>query len=579
MVFGVLLPLVLFFLILALLTYLLGEYLGWSFREEMNVDEGFPGFLDYVERYLEKPIFEPLERGIYWVCGIDSSNNMDWKTYLLSALWLNLILFVVTYLIFVFQGHLPLNPADIGNVDWDLAFHNAATFTSNTNQQHYAGEAALTYFSQIAAVLLSMFVSAATGLGLLLGFTRGLTNEEDPGLGNFYVVFVKSLTRFLLPISFLLAVFLISQGAPQTLAGPASVTTLEGGTQTIARGPVATHEAIKMFGTNGGGFFAANAAHPYENPTPFSNIILNLFLFLGTITNFYAFGIWVGKRKHGLVLVGAISILVVGFLAMAVTGELGGNPGLEGLGVDQIQGNMEGKEIRFGPTLSALWGIATTSTTNGGVNAMHDSFTALGGLALMLGMSLNSLFAGVGTGVMNLLTYVFLAAFLGALMIGRAPGYLGKRLESDEIKCAAIIILLLPTLVLIPTGIAVVTETGTQSITNPGFHGFSQVLYEFFSAAANNGSGFEGLKDDTIFYNLLCGLVILLARYIPLFLQMFIAGSLAKKKIRPESEGTLKVENIPFLILLLGVIAVIGGLVFIPALSLGPIVELLSLWA
>lgn len=423
-----------------------------------------------------------------------------------------------------------------------------------------------------------MFASAATGLGLLLGFARGLINGEDPRLGNFYVVFVKALTRFLLPISFALALFLISQGVPQTMSGPASVTMLEGGTQAIARGPVATHEAIKMFGTNGGGFFAANAAHPFENPTPFSNIVLNLFLFLGTITNFYAFGIWMKKRKHGLVLVGAISVLVLLFLAMTVGGELGGNPALDSLGIDQSLGNMEGKEVRFGATLSALWAVSTTSTTNGGVNAMHDSFTALGGMAMLFGMSLNSLFAGVGTGVMNLLTYVFLAAFMGALMIGRAPVYLGKKLESDEIKFAAMIILLLPTLVLFPTGIAVVTNMGKEAITNPEFHGFSQVMYEFFSAASNNGSGFEGLIDDTVFYNLTGGSVILLARYVPLVLQMMIAGSLAKKKLRPETEGTLKVENVPFLVLLLVIMVVIGGLVFIPALALGPIAEFLSLW-
>ncbi len=578
MFFGIILPLALFFLTLGALVYVLGEYLGWSFREEMRVEGGFPRFFEYLERYVEKPVVKPIERLIYRVGGINPKESMNWKTYLLSALWLNLILFVFLYLIFLFQGGLPLNPAEIGNLDWDLAFHNAATFVSNTNQQHYAGETALSYFSQIGAVLLAMFASAATGLGILLGFARGLTNEEDPGLGNFYVAFVKSITRFLLPVSFVLALFLISQGVPQTLAGPASVTTLEGATQTIARGPVATHESIKMLGTNGGGFFAANAAHPFENPTPFSNIVLNLFLFLGTITNFYAFGIWVKKRRHGLVLVGAVSVLVLLFLAMAVGGEMGGNPALDGLGIDQSLGNMEGKEVRFGATLSALWAVSTTSTTNGGVNSMHDSFTAMGGIALFLGMSLNSLFAGVGTGVMNLLTYVFLAAFMGALMIGRAPVYLGKKLESDEIKFAAMIILLLPTLVLFPTGIAVVTNMGKDAITNPGFHGFSQVMYEFFSAASNNGSGFEGLMDDTVFYNLTGGTVILLARYIPLVLQMMIAGSLAKKKIRPETEGTLKVENVPFLVLLLIIMVVIGGLVFIPALSLGPIAEFLSSW-
>jgi len=578
MFIGLVLPLILFFLALAILVFFLGEYLGWIFRDELGVDESFASPFDYLGRYLERPVFERIEGLVYRIGGIDPDLSMNWKGYLKSALWLNLLLFLFLYFIFLFQGGLPLNPADVGNLDWDLAFHNAATFVSNTNQQHYAGESQLSYFSQLGAVLLAMFASAATGLGLLVGFARGLVNEEDPRLGNFYVAFVKSLTRFLLPISFILAIFLISQGVPATFSGPVSVTTLEGASQTITRGPVAAIEAIKILGTNGGGFFAANSAHPFENPSPLTDVVLNLFLLVGTISSFYAFGIWMKKRKHGLVLIGAVSVIVVLLLAMALGGELGPNPALQDLGIDNSQGNMEGKEVRFGSTLSALWAVSTTSTTSGSVNSMHDSFNALGGLALFLGMSLNSLFAGIGTGVMNLLTYVFLASFIGALVVGRAPGYLGKRLESAEIKLAAIIILLLPTLVLFPTGIAVMTEVGKSSITNSGFHGFSQVIYEFFSAATNNGSGFEGLRDGTVFYNLSCGIVILLARYVPLALQLMIAGSLARKRIRPETEGTLKVENLPFLVLLVVIMVVIGGLVFIPALSLGPIAELLSLW-
>lgn len=572
------LPLALFFLVLGLFVFLAGEYLGWTFREELDITEGFSSFFSYLERYVEQPVLKPVERLIYRVGGIDPRVSMNWKTYLLSAVGLNLILFILLFCIFLFQGSLPLNPAQFNGLDWDLAFHSAATFVTNTNQQHYAGEAQLSYFSQLGAVLLAMFGSAATGMALLVGFARGLVNEKDPRLGNFFVAFIKSITRFLLPLSFILALFLISQGVPQTFSGPAVATTLEGPTQTIARGPVAVFEAIKMLGTNGGGFFAANAAHPFENPTPLTNLVLNLALLVGTISNFYAFGIWVNKRKHGLVLIGAISAIMLILLTMALTGELTGNPALSGLGIVQSQGNMEGKEVRFGSMLSALWAVSTTSSTSGSVNSMLDSFTPLGGLALFLALSLNSLFAGVGTGVMNILTYVFVASFIGALMIGRAPGYLGKKLGPNQIKLAAIIILLLPTLVLFPTGIAVVTDMGQKAISNPGFHGFSQVLYEFFSAATNNGSGFEGLQDNTVFYNLSAGVVILLARYVPLFLQMMIAGSLATQTVRPESEGTLKVENFMFLILLVVIMVVIGGLVFIPALSLGPIAELLTLW-
>ena len=575
---GIVLPIILFILALSIVVYGLGEYLGWIFREELEVADNFSSGFNYLERYLEKPLFKPIEKAIYWIGGVDPELSMDWKSYLLSALWLNLLLFLLLYCIFLFQGNLPLNPTNVAGLDWDLAFHSAASFVSNTNQQHYAGEANLSYFSQIGAVVLAMFGSAATGIGLLVGFARGLTNDRDPRLGNFYVCFVKSLTRFLLPLSILLALFLVAQGVPQTFAGSATITTLEGATQSIARGPVAVLEAIKMVGTNGGGFFAANAAHPFENPNPLTNMVLNLSLLAATISTFYAFGIWMKKRQHGLVLVGAVSVIVILLLAVALSGELGSNPALEGLGIDNSLGNMEGKEVRFGAMLSGLWAVSTTSTTSGSVNSMHDSFTAVGGPALLLGMSLNSLFAGVGTGVMNLLTYVFLASFIGALMIGRAPGYLGKKLEAAEIKLSAIIILLLPTLVLFPTGFAVITQMGKKAITNPGFHGFSQVIYEFFSAATNNGSGFEGLTDDTVFYNLSCGIIILLARYLPLTLQLMIAGSLSLKKVRPETEGTLKVENLPFLIVLVAIIIVIGGLVFIPSLAIGPIAELLSSW-
>lgn len=575
MLLTVVLPLLVFAGLLVMLVYGLGEYLAWIFRKEMAVESYVSSWLSRPAAYLEKAIFTPVERAIYRISGVTPQRSMGWKEYFLAGFVLNLALFVFLYLVFLLQGVLPLNPQDIEGVSWHLAFHNAATFVSNTNQQHYSGEISLSYFSQLFAVVLAMFLSAGTGMAYMVGFARGLLNREDPRLGNFYTALVKSTVRFLLPVSLLVALVLVAEGAPQTFRGAAEVQTLEGARQFIARGPVAVLEAIKMVGTNGGGFFGANAAHPFENPTPLTNVVLNLVMLASPMAAVYAYGVWMRRRRHGLVILGSVSIIVLALLALAVWGETGPNPALEGLGLDQAVGNMEGKETRFGPVLSALWGVSTTSTTSGAVNAMHDSFTPLGGLALFLGMGMNSLFAGVGTGLLNLLTYVLLSTFIGALMIGRAPSYLGKRVEPFEVKWAAIIILLLPTLVLFPTSLALLTEAGREGITNPGYHGLSQIIYEYFSAAANNGSGFEGLQDNTAFYNVSAGAVILLARYIPVFLQMVIAGSFADKKIRPETAGTLKVENLSFLILFVGVLIIISGLVFIPALALGVVAEIL----
>ena len=573
---GIILPLLVFFLLLAGLVYGLGEYLAWVYRDEMDAADQVPERLMSAAGYAEASVFGPVEQFIYRLGGVDPDRSMGWKEYVLAGFLLNLVLFVFLYLVFLLQGFLPLNPQGAEGLSWHLAFHNAATFVSNTNQQHYAGEVSLSYFSQLFAVVLAMFLSAGTGMAYMVGFARGLLNKEDPRLGNFYTALVKSVIRFLLPVSLLVALILVAEGVPQTLAGSAEVETLEGLKQVIARGPVAVLEAIKMVGTNGGGFFGANAAHPFENPTPLTNVVLNLVLLATPMACIYAFGVWMRKRAHGLVIIGAVSALMLVLLGVAIAGETGANPGLTEGGVPQTAANMEGKETRFGPVLSALWGVSTTSTTSGAVNSMHDSFTPLGGLALFLGMSMNCLFAGVGTGLLNLLTYVLICVFIGALMIGRAPSYLGKRVEPYEIKWAAIIILLLPTLVLFPTSLALITDMGRSAITNAGYHGLSQVIYEFFSAAANNGSGFEGLGDNTPFYNLMCGSVIMMARYIPIVLQMVIADSFARKKIRPETAGTLKVENFSFLVLFVGVLLIISGLVFIPALALGPIAEILQ---
>lgn len=566
-----------FFVFWFILIYIFGEYIAWIYRNESSSKEKLPSFLNWIER-LEKP-FSKIESKIFSFLNIDKDKQMKWKEYLFSILIFNGLLFMLLLLVFKFQNILPLNPLNLEGMSWHQAFHTASTFVSNTNQQHYGGEV-LSYFSQIFAVGLAMFLSAATGLALAPAFTRGIQNEEDGELGNFYVNMIKGLLRFLIPVSVITAVILISQGSPQWFGGEIVANTIEGVKQSIRIGPVAGIEAIKTLGTNGGGFFAANASHPFENPTVFSNILLNLIMLASPMSVIYAFGVWIGKRRHGVILIGALLIIFIALMSVSVYGEMQPNNALlkaeNGMIVNQEIGNMEGKEMRFGPYLSSLWAISTTSTTNGAVNSMHNSFNPLGSLGPFLAMSMNCLYNGIGVGLLNLMTYIFICVFIAGLMIGRAPQYLGKQIEWREVQIAALIILLLPVLVLLPTSLAVITEAGKKAILNPGFTGFSEVLYEMFSAGANNGSGFEGLMDNSLFYNIINGGSILLGRYLPIFGQLLIAGYLSEKKIRPETEGTLKVENFSFLILFVGVMIIIGGLIFMPALAVGPIAELLS---
>lgn len=566
-----------FFVVLAFLVYVFGEYIAWIYRDEARSKSELPNWLKWLDK-LEKP-FSRIENWIYNFLNLDSEKEMNWKKYLYSILVFNGLLFLLLFLIFKFQGILPLNSLNLEGMSWSQAFHTASTFVTNTNQQHYGGEI-LSTFSQVFGVGLAMFLSAATGLALAPAFTRGIQNEENEKLGNFYRNTIKGAIRFLFPVSLILGLFLIAQGSPHWFGSEVVVNTIEGIKQTIRIGPVAGIESIKILGTNGGGFFAANAAHPFENPTILSNVVLNLVLLASPMAVIYAFGIWLGKRRHGVILISALFVIFLGLLSISVIGELQPNSALQaseqGLTVNQELGNMEGKEVRFGPTLSALWAVSTTSTTNGAVNSMHNSFTAMGSMGPFLAMAMNCLFNGIGVGLLNLMTYIFICVFIAGLMIGRAPQYIGKQIEWQEVKVAAMIILLLPILVLIPTSIAVITDAGTSAINNPGFRGFAEVLYEMFSAAANNGSGFEGLMDNSVFYNTFNGFIILLGRYLPIFGQILIAGYLSKKKIRPETEGTLGVENFSFLILFIGVMIIIGGLIFMPALAVGPVAEMLG---
>ncbi|KKF40143.1 ATPase [Halorubrum saccharovorum] len=567
-----------FFTLAAILILIVGEYLAWVYRDQANSDHRPPSYLSWFQR-LDR-VYTPIENGLYRLSGINPRREMTWKGYVKAVLVFNAFIWVLLYVVLVFQNVLPMNYVGVGGESLDLAFHTASSFTSNTNQQHYSGEN-LSVFTHTFAIGIAMFLTPATGLALMPAFARGFTNKEDPRLGNFYENVVRGLVRFLLPFSLLIALVLMSQGSVQTiLSGQLTADTFTMGLQNIRIGPHAGIEAIKMFGTNGGGINGANAATAFENPTPFSNLVLTLAMPVSTFCAIYAWGAWVGNRSHGVAIVAAFFIIYMALTGVAVVGETGANVGMEvtesGLTVDQSVGNMESKETRFGPTASAIWGLSTTATTNGGVNSMHNSWTALGAFSLLFAFATNNISNGVGTGLLNILMFVILTAFIGALMIGRRPQYLGKKLEWQEMRYIFVTILVLPILVLIPQAHAVVYQGAIDSMNNPGFRGFSEFLYEFFSASANNGSGFEGLGDGTMYFNIVDGVQVLLARYVPITAQLAIAGYLANKKISPDSRGSLDTDTPAFVGLLIGVIIIVSALVFLPALVFGPIGELLS---
>lgn len=519
-------------------------------------------------------VFGPIERIIYKLSGIQTS-EMSWKKYAKALLFSNLIMFIISYLIIRFQGVLPGNPSNIANMDPILAFNTAASFLTNTNLQHYSGESGLSYLSQMTVIIFLMFTTPATGLALCIAFFRGITGQKN--IGNFYVDLVRSLTRVLLPLSILIGLILVSQGVPQTFSSTAAVTTLEGAAQNIARGPVAALESIKHLGTNGGGFFGVNSAHPFENPTGFTNILEILCMFLIPAALPLTFGRMAKNKKQGWILFTAMGLLFLVFLSVAYFSELNGNPALEKIGLSQESGSMEGKEVRFGIAQSALFTAVTTAVTTGTVNTMHDTLTPLGGLVPLAQMMLNCVFGGDGVGTVNILMYTIMAVFIAGLMVGRTPEFLGKKIEAREMKLIAIVILLHPLIILGPSAIALATEMGTTAISNTGFHGISQVVYEFTSSAANNGSGFEGLGDNTPFWNISTGLVMLFGRYFSMIAMIAVAGSLLTKKRVPETIGTLKTDNSTFLIILLATVLIIGALTFFPVLALGPIAEWLTI--
>jgi len=538
------------------------------------------------------PVFDRVDNAFYRVCSIEKK-EMNWKQYAMAMLATNAIMVLVGYLILRLQSLPIFNPNGIGAMEPSLAFNTIISFMTNTNLQHYSGESALSYLSQMVVIIFMMFTSAATGFSVAMAFVRALAGKTKT-MGNFYVDLIRIITRVFLPLSILVGLLLVSQGVVQNLSANITVQTIEGKYQDIAMGPIAALESIKHLGTNGGGFLGANSTTPFENPNIISNIteILSMMLLPGSCV--VAFGHMVRNRKKGTekgkvkkVLLGreakpifaVMSIILVAGVIACFAAESAGNPLLEQAGLSQSMGNMEGKELRFGIDQSALFTTVTTAFTTGSVNNMHDTLTPLGGAVALMNMMLNVVFGGKGVGLMNMILYAFLAVFICGLMIGRTPEYLGKKIEGKEMKLTALGIIIHPLLILAFSALAVAVPAGLAGISNPGHHGLTQVLYEYASSAANNGSGFEGLGDNTYFWNITTGLVMFFGRYLSIMILLAIASSLMMKQPVSESIGTLKTDTRTFTIALLMVVLIIAALTFFPALALGPIAEHLALWS
>lgn len=534
------------------------------------------------------PLFDKVDHFLYKCMGVNTS-NMGWKKYAITFLCVNAVMIFVGYLILRLQEMLFLNPNGIGGMESSLSFNTIISFMTNTNLQHYAGESGLSYLSQMVVIIFMMFTSAASGYAVCMAMLRGLCGRE---MGNFYVDMTRCITRILLPLSFIVGLMLVSQGVMQNLNPNLTITTIEGKFQDIAQGPIAALESIKHLGTNGGGFLGANSSTPLENPTVITNMIEMLSMMVLPGACMITFGHMVyekwnkGKKSVKQILFGpqgrtlfiAASIIFLIGLSICFIAESQGNPIFEQLGLSNIVGNMEGKEMRFGIAQSSLFTTVTTAFTTGTVNNMHDSLTPLGGMIPLLNMMLNVVFGGDGVGLMNILIYAILAVFICGLMIGRTPEFLGKKIEGKEMKLVALSIIIHPLLILGFSALAVSVSGGIDGITNPGYHGLSQVLYEFSSSAANNGSGFEGLADNTTFWNITTGLAMFFGRYLIIIAQLAIAGSLLKKKEVKVSNGTLPTDTMTFSVSLVMVILIIAALTFLPALALGPIAEHLTLW-
>jgi len=526
------------------------------------------------ERTWLTPVLAPVERGLYAVAGVDIKKEQSWLGYTLSMLAFSIASFAALYAILRLQAFLPFNPQGFGNVEPGLAFNTAVSFVTNTNWQNYAGEATMSNFSQMAGLTVQNFLSAAVGMALAIAFTRAFVRSQASTLGNFWVDMTRATLYVLLPIAVIVALAFVAMGLPQTMDASVTATTLEGSQQVISLGPVASQEAIKQLGTNGGGFFNANAAHPFENPTALSNY-LNIFSMLAISAAFiYTFGQMVGSRRQGWVLLSAMAVLLIAGVATVYWAESAGNPILTSIGVDAAQGNMEGKEVRFGQAMTALYAAVTTGLSDGGVNGMHGSFTGLGGLAPMFLIQLGEVLpGGVGSGLYGMIVFALLSVFVAGLMVGRTPEFLGKKIEGREMKFAMLAVLILPTVILGFTALSAMLPFAVASIGTAGPHGLSEILYAFTSAAGNNGSAFGGLSGNTDWYNTTLGISMLLGRFAYVVPVMAIAGSLAAKVRVPASSGTFPTDGPLCAGLLVGIILILGGLQFFPALALGPIVE------
>ena len=524
------------------------------------------------ERTALSPVFGRVEADLYRISGINPNKEQGWLAYTASMLAFSIAGFLALYAILRLQAYLPLNPQGFVGMAPDLAFNTAVSFVTNTNWQNYGGEGTMSYLVQMSGLAVQNFLSAATGIALAVALIRGFARREAHAIGNFWVDMTRATLYVLLPISILLALFLVWQGVPQTLGPSVEATTLEGARQVIALGPMASQIAIKMLGTNGGGFMNANAAHPFENPTALSNLVQMVAIFAigAALTN--VFGRMVGNERQGFAILAAMGVLFAAGVAACYASEASGNPLVHALGI--AGGNMEGKEVRFGIALSSLFAVVTTAASCGAVNAMHDSFTALGGMIPIINMELGEIIVGgVGAGLYGILLFVVIAVFIAGLMVGRTPEYVGKKIEAREVKLALLALLILPLAMLGFTAIATVLPSAVASIANPGPHGFSEILYAYTSAAANNGSAFAGLTGNTDWYNVTLGIAMFVGRFLMIVPAVAIAGSLAAKKTVPASAGTLPTDGGLFVGLLVGAILVIGGLTFFPALALGPIVE------
>ncbi len=514
------------------------------------------------------PVLGWLERLTYKLSGVDSAEEMNWKKYTFALLAFNILGFAIVFLLQFFQSSLPLNPQQLPDVSWHLAFNTAVSFMTNTNWQSYAGEVTLSYFVQMMGLTVQNFVSAATGIAVLLALIRGIARKTTAGIGNFWVDLVRSTVYVLLPLSILLTIVLVSEGTVQTFSSYQTVTTLEGAQQTIPLGPAASQIAIKQLGTNGGGFFNMNSSYPHENPTPLTNFLEMLSILLLASALVYTFGVMTKSKRHAWVVWGVMFFMFTSGLAVSLWSEYSVNP------VTGIAGGMEGKETRFGVANSILWSVVTTAASNGSVNSMHDSMSPLSGAVAMINMKLGEIiFGGVGAGMYGMMIFILLTVFIAGLMVGRTPEYLGKKIESFEVRMAAVAMLLPSVGILIFSAIASISEAGLAGLNNQGPHGFSEILYAFASTAGNNGSAFAGLTANTPFYNVLLGINMLIGRFGVIIPMLAIAGSLAQKKITPPSSGTFPTDTFLFGLLLFGTILIVGALTFFPTQVLGPIVE------